>query len=767
MANRFTWQVTLLPIVFIVLTAGILSFLNIIELQQHKAQQIEQVTKDFLEQEKRMAKNRVMKASELISFQHNQTKELVRKRVKERVDEAIHIANALFERYHDTLPEETLKEQIKLLLSNAVFDHPDGYFFAVDMTTEKIIVHKLDKLVGYSMSNHKDLRGTPVLTEQKQLLSQNDGAFQTIYFSKPADPANEFPKQIYIRYFKPFNWLIGTGEYIDDMEQRLQELVLKRFKALNSESHEYLFVKKMHSLQGGNGEPYATLILSNNPIHKQNQQLFDTDLDSKGKYFRKEVLQVLNEHGEGFVSYWHPSPRQGQDVQKTSFFFYDKNWNWTIGSGFYYDSLEQQLAQIEKSITTQISKEIWSSLGITVTIIFMMSVIFYIISKQITKTINSYAAKLEQAQKMESIGRLAGGIAHDLNNLLSPIIGYSDFLLDEPRLGEEFKHDIRQINHAGEKSSNLVRQLLAFSRKQVLEYKRLNVNDVISGFEKLLRRTIREDIEINITMSPEIKLINADVGQIEQILMNLAVNASDAMQDGGTLSIETCNVTLDEGSMEGSRGDYVMLAVSDTGHGMDREICNNIFEPFYTTKKDKGTGLGLATVYGIVKQHDGNISVESKVDKGTIFKVFFPISIQQDIADEILLPESGNLKGTETILIVEDDDLVRNLAKQILDKNGYKVIALENGKQAIQHIQDTGHNVDVLLTDVIMPQMNGKELQHEITKILPGIKVIYMSGYTDDVIAHHGVLDKGVNFIHKPFTSQKVLSKVREVLNKE
>ena len=232
MDKRFTWQVTLLPILFIVITAGILSSLKIYELRQEKEEQIKKVTAEFIDQQKKTAKERVMVAVELIRFQSNRTEELVRKRVKERVDESIHISNVFYERYHDTLPRKELKEQIKLMLSNAVFDHPDGYFFAVDMDTEKIIIHKLDKLVGYSMSQHKDLHGTPVLTEQKRLLSHNDGAFQTFYFTKPAEPDKEFPKLTYIRYFKPFNWLIGTGEYLDDMEKRLQEVVLKEVVSL-------------------------------------------------------------------------------------------------------------------------------------------------------------------------------------------------------------------------------------------------------------------------------------------------------------------------------------------------------------------------------------------------------------------------------------------------------------------------------------------------------------------------------------------------------
>jgi PAS domain S-box-containing protein len=416
MKNYFSWQITILPIIFIILTAGILSFSDIFELKQEKTRQIENATTEFIDKQKKMAKNRVMTAYELIRFQSDRTEELVRKRVKERVDETIHIANAFYDRYHSTMPSKELKEQIKLILSNAVFDHPDGYFFAVDMDTEKIIVHKLDKMVGYSMSQHKDLRGTLVLEEQKKLLSQTDGAFQIIYFSKPTDPEKQFPKQLYVRYFKPFNWLLGTGEYLDDMEKRLQDDILKRFKALYTSGNEYLFIQKMYNLVGGDGKPYAALILSGNPIHQPEQPMFDTDQDSKGNYFRKDILKVVRDYGEGFVTYWHPSPQHGREVKKTSFFFYDKTWNWTIGSGFYYNDLERHLAEIKKNIDGKIVKEIWSSIGITLLISIIMSASFFVVSRSISRTINNYAEKLEQAQK---IGQMGGWQLNIVNNKLS------------------------------------------------------------------------------------------------------------------------------------------------------------------------------------------------------------------------------------------------------------------------------------------------------------------------------------------------------------
>lgn len=379
--------------------------------------------------------------------------------------------------------------------------------------------------------------------------------------------------------------------------------------------------------------------------------------------------------------------------------------------------------------------------------------------------------QLLQAQKLESIGRLAGGIAHDLNNLLSPIIGYSEMLLENPKFESQEKSEIEQINQAGLKASNLVRQLLAFSRKQVLDYKLLNLNDVIAGFEKLLRRTIREDIDINFIKTPELSLINADAGQVEQVLMNLSVNASDAMQNGGILTIETKNVNLDEqytkDKISVREGEYIMLAISDSGHGMDDETCANVFEPFFTTKAEHGTGLGLATVYGIVKQHGGNIWVYSEVDKGTTFKIYFPVpAANQSSADEAIFPKAVSLGGTETILLAEDHDQVRGVTKQMLIKNGYNVLAATSGVHAIDLFSDSNTEIDLLLTDVVMPKMNGKELYSILAERFSGLKVIYMSGYTDNVIVHHGVLDEGIDFIQKPFAANDLLISIRESLDR-
>jgi PAS domain S-box-containing protein len=380
--------------------------------------------------------------------------------------------------------------------------------------------------------------------------------------------------------------------------------------------------------------------------------------------------------------------------------------------------------------------------------------------------------QLRQSQKMEAVGRLAGGIAHDFNNLLMVISGYSEFLLE--RLGAEpqLRGPAQEIASAAERASSLTRQLLAFSRKQMLAPRIVNLNDVATENIKMLTRMIGEDIDLVMVPSPNLWPVRADAGQIEQVIMNLAVNARDAMPSGGKLTIETSNVTLDD---EYARfhaplrpGDYVMVAISDTGNGMDNETQSHIFEPFFTTKGTKGTGLGLSTVYGIVKQSGGYIWVHSEVGRGTTFKIYLPrVASPGETAMLVAAPvEYRKVEpGTETILLVEDEANLRYLARQYLEKQGYKVIEAADGAVAMQIAVAHEGIIHLLLTDVIMPGMNGRELAQRISEIRPNAKVLYMSGYTENVIGHNGMLDAGVRLLQKPFNLRDLKSKVREVLD--
>jgi two-component system cell cycle sensor histidine kinase/response regulator CckA len=378
--------------------------------------------------------------------------------------------------------------------------------------------------------------------------------------------------------------------------------------------------------------------------------------------------------------------------------------------------------------------------------------------------------QLRMAQKMEAIGRLSGGIAHDFNNLLGVIIGYSRVLKRELGTNTALCEHALEIEKAGQRAASLTKQLLAFSRQQVLTPAILNLNSLASDMEKMLPQLLGEDIKVTMVLDPKLGNVKADQSQIEQVIMNLAVNARDAMPMGGKLKIETTNVELDQAyvwSHPGSKvGSYVLLAVTDTGTGMDAATLTHIFEPFFTTKElGKGTGLGLATVYGIVKQSNGYIGLESALGKGTSFQIYLPRHAGQPAADEQKPDSPENLRGSETILLVEDSEPLRKLAKTFLESSGFRVLSAESGEDALVVAARFGKPFDLLLTDVVMPGINGRVLAESLSPRQPGMKVLYMSGYTDSFIAGHGVLDPGIHLLHKPFIEEVLIRKVREVLD--
>jgi two-component system cell cycle sensor histidine kinase/response regulator CckA len=381
------------------------------------------------------------------------------------------------------------------------------------------------------------------------------------------------------------------------------------------------------------------------------------------------------------------------------------------------------------------------------------------------------AEQLRQSQRMEAIGRLAGGVAHDFNNLLTAIIGHSELLLSRLTSRDPMCEELKEIATAGQRAAALTAQLLAFSRKQVLMPQVLDLNVLVADNGKMLRRLIGEDIELVTRLESGLGLALVDPGQMGQVIMNLAVNARDAMPKGGKLTIETANVELDEAyarkHVAVTPGRYVMLAVSDTGVGMDAQTQSRLFEPFFTTKEQgQGTGLGLSTVYGIVKQSGGNIWVYSELGQGSVFKIYLPrVEEIADRSEEIKSVSSQELRGTETILLVEDEEAVRNLVRSILERGGYSVLQASNGMEAMELVSRHTGRVHLLLTDVVVPKMSGRELAERVTASRPETRVLYMSGYTDNAIVHHGVLDAGLAFLQKPFRPEALLSKVREVLD--
>jgi two-component system cell cycle sensor histidine kinase/response regulator CckA len=378
--------------------------------------------------------------------------------------------------------------------------------------------------------------------------------------------------------------------------------------------------------------------------------------------------------------------------------------------------------------------------------------------------------QLRMAQKMEAVGRLSGGIAHDFNNLLGVILGYIQVIKRSLVPGNSLYEYAEEVEKASQRAVSLTRQLLAFSRQQVLEPVILNLNTLVADMEKMLPRLIGEDIDLNLILDPALGQVKADPGQLEQVLMNLAVNARDAMPDGGRLTIQTADAEIDAAYAQEHPGSvpgrYVMLAVTDTGTGMDPETQAQIFEPFYTTKgRDKGTGLGLATVYGVVKQSNGYITVDSEKGKGSSFTIYLPRVEQHVKTPSKSGPEPLTVRGSETILLVEDAEPLRVLAQLFLKENGYRVLTAADGSEAQQVAAVTSGPIHLLLTDVVMPGINGRVLAERLAPNHPGMKVLYMSGYTDSFIAGHGVLEPGAHLLRKPFTEDVLVRKVRELLD--
>lgn len=390
--------------------------------------------------------------------------------------------------------------------------------------------------------------------------------------------------------------------------------------------------------------------------------------------------------------------------------------------------------------------------------------------KRAEEALRASEEQLRQSQKLEAVGQLAGGIAHDFNNLLTVITGYSDLLLRQLEPGEPTRLRVEEIKKAGEHAAVLTRQLLAFSRRQVLQPKVLQLNTIVADMDRMLRRVIGEDIDLLTVLEPDLGQIKADPGQIEQVILNLAVNARDAMPQGGKLTIETASVYLDHQYANQHiairPGHYVRLAVSDTGCGMTAQTQVRIFEPFFTTKEQgKGTGLGLSTVYGIIKQSEGNVWVYSEPEKGTTFKIYLPR------VDEVAEPVETHAlpiempQGRETVLLAEDEEQVRQIIRIILEMNGYRVLEATGGREALSIYKQHKGEIDMIITDAVMPEMSGRELVESLKTLHPTIKVLYMSGYTDDAIVRHGLLDQEIAFLQKPFTPEALMHKVREVLD--
>ncbi|MEW6347840.1 MAG: cache domain-containing protein [Thermodesulfobacteriota bacterium] len=881
----------------------------------------------YLAGQRQFLQAQVNEVIDFIDYTRSQQEDRVHQALRSRVYEARDLAWNLHRKFKDKKTDAEIKAIVREALRAIWFHDGRGYYFATALDGTSELFADKPELEGTNLLSMEDTDGKPVIKDLIALVRESHEGFYRYTWTKPDSQGKGFPKLAFVVRFEPFDWFIGTGEYLDDMERELQRECLNRIGRIRFGEDGYIFVFRFDGIYVSH-------------FHRKfvgQNMLWVTD--PNGLKINEELLRASQQPGGGFITYVWNKPSLGRDARKLSYAKAVKEWQWVIGTGAYIDDIERTIAETQGEANERIKKQVGfivfltlTALGIAVvsslhfsrTVRRQMDIFTNFFEKaadthekidkekvgidefrrltdhanrmigdlrrweealahekrrfqalvehapfgiitlgqdgkvnylnptfermfgygsqdlpddetwfrlaypdpeaqrkalsawkddeerlkaeeessgtytvrckdQSEKTVHfrhvkllgdehlvtaediterrRLEAQLRQAAKMEAIGQLAGGVAHDFNNLLTAIIGYSDVLLARTQDDKAVHDKLAQIRRAADRAAGLTRQLLAFGRKQVLDVKVLDLNAAIENIEKILVRLIGEHIRLVSHLDPGLGSVKADPGQLEQVIINLAVNARDAMPNGGTLTIETANVVLDRdycrSRPEVNPGRYAMAALSDTGVGMSQEILQRIFDPFFTTKeKGSGTGLGLATVYGIVKQHGGHVAAYSEPGRGTTFKVYLPRVDQPAESRQEQPGEAQGPRGTETVLLVEDEDMVRQLAREMLESHGYTVLEASTPGKAVQICQDHDRTIDLLLTDVVLPEIDGRTLFDRLSRQRPEMKVLYISGYTENFIVHRGVLDPGVSFLPKPFTIERLVLRVRQVLDR-
>lgn len=655
------------------------------------------------------------------------------------------------------------------------------YFWVTDANLLMLVHPTRPDMVGQYTDKFVDPGGKNLFVDMKAVVEKTGEGYVQYQWPSKDEPDKMVPKLTFAKRFEPWGWIVGTGVYLDDVRAVMATTTRRLGGALGALLGVVALVLWYIVWQGVRSEQRR--LNAERALRDSERRLKDIvdflpdatfAIDLQGR------VTAWNRAMEGLTGVSAPEVL-GQNQYAHSVPFYGERRATLIDMVLEGEELTRRDYPMLRKEGDRLVTELYApALGGQGRYLNASASPLYNAGGETVGAIESVRdvtrevklqEQLRQAQKMESIGRLAGGVAHDLNNLLSPILGYAEMLLTTFDASDSRSDEVKEIERAATRARNLTRQLLAFGRRQVLEMKNVDLSDVVAGFEGILRRTIREDIKVCVSLSSAIGCIRADAAQLEQVLMNLAVNAQDAMPDGGTMTIETADVVLDEGYAEShpevTPGEYVMLALRDTGVGMDSETRKHVFEPFFTTKEvGKGTGLGLSTVYGIVNQHKGSIWLYSEPGKGTVVKMYFPrVEGEADVTQAVETP-TGEVAGRETVLVAEDDPSVGRLVKKALEKRGYRVMLAESGPACIRALDEYEGAVDLLVTDVIMPEMNGRQLYEQLHLKIPGLRVVYMSGYLGDAIARHGVLDPGIDLLEKPISLQALVRKVREVLDR-
>ena len=775
--------------------------------RKHLREQSAKFEREYLDSQKELLQFMVNNSVDFIRFKQSQIEQRIKESLRRRVYEAHQMAEKIHFQNRGALSEVEIQRQILLVLDSLRFNEGRGYYFVYSLDGKELL--SSDRFSPSGAEQEPRQEKTKNVISRLIGIAENEGeGFYSYSWIKPGADGQEHPKISFVKRFEAYDWLIGTGEYVDDMKAEIQNEVIQWIDHLRFSEVGYIWIHGtdlnmiVHPFysrdtypewyrKGGLGE-YA---------------------DPDGKHLFVEMRDVCLERGSGFVSYLWAKPNQEGVYRKLSYVELIDDWGWIVGAGIYIDDLENAIQQNNRTLDVYIRKDLIRLLSIVAFIILLSLILTRLFHIKITgafRMFNEYfrnaalskksfdpsgllflefqemaryvnnmvddrraadeklkisQEQLRQAQKMEAIGRLAGGIAHDFSNLLMAIIGYAEMMLWNPELDKKVRAAMEEIQKAAERASSLTHQLLAFSRKQILQPVILNLNNLVADLDRMLRRIIGEDIDLVTDLNPGIGLIEADQVQIEQVILNLAVNARDAMPEGGAVRISTRNVILDERfcaeHVPTEPGSYVVLEFSDTGIGMGADIKEHLFEPFFTTKESgKGTGLGLSTVYGIVKQSGGYIWVQSEPGRGATFSIYFPLIGKQDSKKEGQKEPEALVGGEETILLVEDEQVVRQMISSTLQRVGYQVIEADNGKKALRLAKSTKKSgIGLILTDVVMPDMSGDQLADRLPLRHKNTPILFMSGYP-------GSRDLGGRpYIQKPFAPHYLCTRIRELLN--
>lgn len=666
---------------------------------------------------------------------------------------------------------------------------PEGldYFWINDMDVRMVMHPYRPDLNGTDVSDFADPQGKRLFVECVGVVEARGEGYVDYIWQRQDDPDHLVPKVSFVKGFEPWRWVVGTGVYFEDVREETAAITHWLVNASILITLVILMLSSYLAFLAMRGEKKRK---KTEDELRESERLLASILE-----FLPDATMVVDANRK--VIAWNRAMAElsgipAKDILGTSERSYAKPFygetrpillDMVFDDGTVPEDLENEYQFIHREQGLFVAETYTPIMQLHVVasagplkdaegrIIGAIETIVDITPrKKAEAEQKKLRAQLHRSQRLESIGKLAGSIAHDFNNLLTPILGYAELMMLKENLDDEQNENLRLISEAAQRAQDLIRQLLALSRRRSMESTVLNLNHVIDSFLGILKGTLRDDIDLTLSLGKALAPIHADVAHLEQVLMNLVVNAQDAMPKGGKLAIETSNILLDStfagAHPDAAPGDYVLLTVSDTGDGMDKETQAKIFEPFFTTKaEEKGTGLGLATVRGIIEQHQGHIWVYSEVGLGTTFKILLPVATEELTQVPTTSRENDVAPGSETILVVEDDPMILDFVKNLLTLHGYTILTAGMPDEGIRLAREHEGTIDLLLSDVIMPKMNGPELYEKISELHPGIPVLFISGYTGEVMEHHGILEDAANFIHKPFSLTVLSAKLREILD--